>query len=120
MSTTSSSRKRRTSSRKTHDRKSNIKSRINVLQILNSSSDDVDNYNDENNKTNDNINDNSNHQTNDNSNDTTNDNDDEDFNEEDEHDYKVASQIITLHPEFRDSGMYHVIYNMKKVNRSWT
>ena len=45
MSTTSSSRKRPTSSRKTPNRKSNIKSRSNVLQILKSSSDDDDNYN---------------------------------------------------------------------------
>ena len=88
MSATSSSRKRPTSSRKTPNRKSNIKSRSNVLQILNSSSDDDDNYNDENNKTNDN--------SNDNSNDKTNDNDGEDFNEEDEHECKVASQIIPI------------------------
>ena len=70
MSTTSSSRKRPTSSRKTHNRKSNIKSRSNVFQILNSSSDDDDNYNDVNN------NDNNDDKTNDNSN-------DEDFKEED-------------------------------------
>ena len=43
MSTTSSSRKRPTSSRKTPNRKSYIKSRKNVLQILSSSSDDDDN-----------------------------------------------------------------------------
>jgi len=92
MSATSSFRKRLTSSRKTPNRKSNIKSRSNVLQILNSSSDDDDNYNDENNKTNDDSND----KTNDNSNDTTNDNDDEDFNEEDEQECKVASQIIPI------------------------
>ena len=92
MSATSSFRKRLTSSRKTPNRKSNIKSRSNVLQILNSSSDDDDNYNDENNKTNDNSND----KTNDNSNDTTNDNNDEDFNEEDEQECKVASQIIPI------------------------
>ena len=75
--------------------------------------------NDENKKTNDN----SNHKTNDNSNDKTNDNDDEDFKEE--HECKVASQIGTqdlldhpnFHPELRDSGMYNVINNMKKVNR---
>jgi len=24
-----------------------------------------------------------------------------------------------LHPEFRDSGMYHIINNMKKVNRGF-
>ena len=87
MSSTSSSRKRPTSSRKTPNGKSNIKSRRNVLQILNSSSDDDENYNDVNNKTNDNSND----KTNDNSNDMTNDNDDEDFNEENEHECKVAS-----------------------------
>jgi hypothetical protein len=76
-----------------------------------------DNYHYDNNETNDN----SNVPTNDNSNDKTNDNDDEDFNEENEHECKVASQIGTqdlldypnLYPEFRDSGMYHVIYNMK-------
>ena len=68
MFATSSSRKRPTSSRKTLNWKSNIKSRSNVLQILNSNSDDDDNYNDENNKTNDNSND----KTNDNSNDKTN------------------------------------------------
>ena len=74
--------------------------------------------NDENKKTNDN----SNHKTNDNSNDKTNDNDDEDFKEE--HECKVASQIGTqdlldhpnFYPELRDSGMYNVINNMKKVN----
>jgi len=49
MSTTSSSRKRPTSSRKTPNRKSNIKFRRNVIQILNSSSDDDENYNDVNN-----------------------------------------------------------------------
>ena len=84
--------------------------------------DDEDNYHYDNNETNDN----SNVPTNDdNSNNKTNDNDVEDFNEENEHECKVASQIGTqdlldypnLHPEFRDSGMYHVIYNMKKVNR---
>jgi len=57
MSATSSSRKRPTSSRKTPNEKSNVKSRKNVLQILSSSSDDDDYYNDENNKTNDNSND---------------------------------------------------------------
>ena len=121
MSSTSSSRKRPTSSRKTPSGKSNIKAKRNVLQILNSSSDDDENNNDVNNKTNDYSND----KTNDISNDKTNDNDDEDFNEENEHECKVASQIGTqdlldypnLHPEFRDSGMYHVINNMKKVNR---
>ena len=109
MSTTSSSRKRPTSSRKTPNRKSNVKSRKSVLQILRSSSDDDgDNNNEEYN----------NDKTNYNSN-------DEDFKEEDEPESKVASQIGTqdlldypnLHPEFRDSGMYHVINNMKKVNR---
>ena len=87
MSSTSSSRKRPTSSRKTHNGKSNIKARRNVLQILNSSSDDNENNNDVNNKTNDYSND----KTNDISNDKTNDNDDEDFNEENEHECKVAS-----------------------------
>ncbi len=81
--------------------------------------DDEDNYHYDNNETNDN----SNVPTNDdNSNNKTNDNDVEDFNEENEHE---CSQIGTqdlldypnLHPEFRDSGIYHVIYNMKKVNR---
>ena len=109
MSTTSSSRKRPTSSRKTPNRKSNVKSRKSVLQILSSSSDDDgDNNDDEYN----------NDKTNYNSN-------DEDFKEEDEPESKVASQIGTqdlldypnLHPEFRDSGIYHVINNMKKVNR---
>jgi hypothetical protein len=113
MSTISSSRKRPTSSRKTPNRKSNIKSRKNVLQILSSSSDDDnDDNNDESN--NDEYN---NHNNN-----------DEDFNEEDKPESKVASQIGTqdlldypnLHPEFRDSGMYHVINNMKKVNRGVT
>ena len=66
MSTTSSSRKRPTPSRKTPNRKSNIKSRRNVIQILNSSSDDDENYNDVNNND---VNDNDNNdKTNDNSN----------------------------------------------------
>ena len=93
MSATSSSRKRHTSSRKTPNGKSNVKSRKNVLQILSSSSDDDDdNYHYDNNETNDN----SNVPTNDdNSNNKTNDNDDEDFNEENEHECKVASQIGT-------------------------
>jgi len=114
MSTISSSRKRPTSSRKTPNRKSNIKSRKNVLQILSSSSDDDnDDNNDESNNDEHN-----NHNTNDNNN-------DEDFKEEDEPENKFASQIGTqelldypnLHPEFRDCGMYHVINNMKRVNR---
>jgi len=110
MSSTSSSKKRSLSSKKTPTPKHVHKSSKNSRKVVQSDSED-DNYK--------------------NDNDNDNDNDDGDYEDHDDDDEEdkpannIPSQIGTqdlldypnLHPEFRDGGMYHVIHNMKKVNR---
>jgi len=107
MSSTSSSKKRSLSSKKTPIPKHVDKSSKNSRKVVQSDSEDADNKNDNDDD------------------DDYEDNDDNDDDEQDRAANNIPSQIGTqdlldypnLHPEFRDGGMYHVIQNMKKVNR---